>query len=238
MLWSQLWWVAMAVDTCSACGGKGSLRGPCPACGSSRLGDAFETGVAGLLLGGLAAAAAVCGYMLWKHPIDIAALTRMDAQAALAPKALGAPKVTDFEWVQKAMDGCDKDAVADKDGLYFLIIPLARGEKDDPQWKPQPIGKAGNAELIPTKEALEGLKSGLLKVYPGEYLFSATEGTTNVGYRWNAVNGVAKLSHAGKSIESFRLVFRTLKDRTGAGETSEFSRFEGTCHWVAALITK
>jgi hypothetical protein len=230
--------VAMAVDTCSACGGKGSWRGPCPVCGSGRLDDAIETAVSGLLFAGLAAAAAFAGYMLWKHPIDFAALTRMDAQAALAPKALGAPKVTDFDWVQKAMDGCDKDAVADKDGLYFLIIPLARGDKDDPQWKPQPIGQGGNADLIPSKEALEGLRSGVLKIYPGEYLFSATEGTSNVGYRWNAVNGVAKFSHAGKSIESFRIVFRTQKDRTGAGEASEFSRFEGTCHWVAALIRK
>src|SRR5262245_55466718 len=104
--------VAMAVETCSACGGKGSWRGACSVCGSSRLGDVIETGVSGLLFVGLAAAAVFAGTMLWKHPIDFAALTRMDAQAALAPKALGAPKVTDFDWVQKAMDGCDKDAVA------------------------------------------------------------------------------------------------------------------------------
>jgi hypothetical protein len=233
--------MAMAVDTCSVCGGKGSLDGkPCPVCGSTRLLDAVEMSVTGLIFAGLTAVAAVGGYWLWKHPVKIADLTRMDAQAALAPKALGAPKVSDLTWVTKAMDACDKDATVDKDGLYFLIIPLGRGDKDDPQWTAQSIGKAGNADLIPTKDALEGLKNGALKVYPGEYLFSATEATTNAAHRWNAASGVAKFSRAdGKAIESFRIAFQTLKNRSGSGgEASEFTRFEGTCHWVAAVITQ
>ena len=54
----------------------------------------------------------------------------------------------------------------------------------------------------------------------------------------NTANGVARFSHAGKSIESFRIAFRTRGDRNGVGEASEFTRFEGTCHWVAAIITK
>jgi hypothetical protein len=227
----------MAVETCSACGGKGLLQNPCPVCGSTRMADAVEVAVTGFVLVGLAAVAGVVGYLLWKHPINVAELTRMDAHAALAPKALGTPKVTDFDWVTRAMDGCDKEAVTDKEGLYFLIIPLAR-DKDDPQWTPQSIGTGGNANLIPTKDALEGLKRGVLKVYPGEYLFSAAEASTNAAYRWNTANGVARFSHAGKSIESFRIAFRTLKDKSAAGEASEFTRFEGTCHWVAAIITK
>jgi hypothetical protein len=228
----------MTVETCSACGGKGLWLRSCPACGLSRGLDAVEVSVTGLVFAGLVAAGAFVGYLLWKHPINIAELTRMDAQAALAPKALGSPKITDFDWVTKAMDACDKEAVADKEGLYFLIIPLARSDKDDTQWSAKSIGTGANATLVPTKEALEGLKSGTLKVYPGEYLFSASEATTQAAYRWNTANGVARFSHAGKSIESFRIAFRTRVDRSGAGEASEFTRFEGTCHWVAAIITK
>jgi hypothetical protein len=232
--------MAMAVDRCSVCGGKGSLyRMPCPACALAARIDAVEATIVGAVLAGLVAAAAIGLYFLWKHPIDIAELTRMDAQAALAPTALGTRKVTDFSWVTKAMDACDKEAADDKEGLYLLIIPLARTDKEDPQWAPASLGKGRNANLIPTKEGTDGLKSGILKVYPGEYIFSVSDKTTGNVYRWNPTNGIAKFSRAGaKSIESFEIGFQTLKDQSGAGEANEFTRFEGNCHWVSAIIVQ
>jgi hypothetical protein len=176
---------------------------------------------------------------LSEHPIDIAELTRMDAQAALAPAALGTRKVADFSWVSKAMDACDKEAAEDRDGLYFLIIPLSSTDKEDLQWSPAFLGTGRNAKMIATKEAIDGLKSGVLKVYPGEYIFRVTDKATGTPYRWNATNGVAKFSRAGaKSIESFGLDFQTLNDMSEAGEASDFSRSEGTCHWVSAIITQ
>ncbi len=143
----------------------------------------------------------------------------------------------DLAWLSGAMDTCEAAAEKDNDTLRFLIIPLAPSPADNEQWRSKPLNEGGNAQLLGSQDAMEGLKDGTLKLYRGEYDFRVLDEATNVVYRWKPGGGVMGFSTTDSgAIALFNVQFRTPRHSADPGWGTSFVRQSGTCYWVSAVI--
>jgi hypothetical protein len=143
----------------------------------------------------------------------------------------------DLSWLTSAMSACDTNAEKDTSTLRFLVIPLTLIEKDDKRWLQMAINQGGNAILLGSNDALEGIKSGTLRIYAGEYDFRVLDEGANRVYKWAPADGVTNYStsNAG-SITQFKMQFLTRKNSSNAEWSASFMRQIGTCYWVSAII--
>jgi hypothetical protein len=143
-----------------------------------------------------------------------------------------------FGGLTNAMDECETQARADVDRLYFLAIPLVSVAKDTAQWRSQSINEVGNTILLRSDEALQGLRSGTLRLYPGSYGFRVLDTATNTVYNWKPATGATRMSGLDASaITQFKLQVKIPPSFLDAQWSDTlFYREAGTCYWVNALL--
>lgn len=208
------WWSRRTVTACPQCGTPGSvLARSCPRCGArKRLSD----------LAGIAA---------------VAALAVLLAAGIAAWLVRGPPPAPDdFAWLTKAMEDCDAEAALQPSTVYFLVVPITSKPEDQQQWQAQSLNDVGNAILLSSEDAVEGLRRGALKIAAENYDFNVRDGA-NVLYTWTSSNGIARLTIPNASaIEGFNIQFQTPSRTAGTAWGTAFIRRPGTCNWVNAII--
>jgi hypothetical protein len=143
---------------------------------------------------------------------------------------------TEFAWIEKAMADCDKDASAHPDALYFLVTPLVPTNKNDGSTVPRALGQIGHSvTLVPSKDALSGLRDGSFALYRGQFVFAIMEPATKVTYEWKQTTGVSKfVSQDASSINSFIPGFQIEGSETAwAGSPAQR---RSACYWVNMLV--
>jgi hypothetical protein len=234
----------MMSTECHECGEAVPLLartcGHCGAPNPARLGViAVAAGLVALI-----AAAAGAVYMATRSPAEVTA----DGTPAAATEAPAAPQgmpvqapaataASDFAWLKSAMTACDQAAAKQSAAAYFLVIPLTADAKDMADWRLIAVGSIGNALTIPGNDALGGLRSGKLKLYPDEYVFGVQDAASRRAYKWGVSTGAKQFSTTDVAqAKTFRMQLqpRRKTDDTDWGDT--YPRQGGDCHWVAAIV--
>ena len=218
---------------CANCGGRISvLARSCPHCGVSSGSRSAGAAIAGALAVlsiaiVLAAVVVIGGYRL---PVTVKADLPAGQQVA-------AGSMDDLGWLTTAMDGCEAEAEKDTGTLRFLVIPLATVQADDAQWRGKSLNDVGNAVLLSSDDAIEGLKSRGLRIYPGQYDFRVLDQANNMVYTWRPSGGVENFSTTDSGVIAlFNVQFLTSKSTADSEWGSSFVRQSGTCYWVSAII--
>jgi len=179
--------------------------------------------------GVLAVLVAVASLVLLSRPKPVPSSQR--AEPLVAPAAAGP---VDLSPIKAAMDRCEVDATRDAATLRFLIIPLASVKTD---WRPKSVSAVGNAFLLTSDDALGGLKSGTLRIYPGEYDFRVLDQATSTVFKWKPSTGMASFSIADSFwVTRLKVQFLTSKNPTDDQWGSSFERPAKPCYWVSAVI--
>ncbi len=143
----------------------------------------------------------------------------------------------DFAWLSSAMTGCDTLASQQPGKLHFLVIPLRANQQDVPDWRLLAVGAIGNGLTIPADDALGGLRRGTLRIYPDEYVFAIQDAATRVVYKWSPSVGANRFSTPdAETIQSFRLQLAPRQEPDQADWGNVYSRQNGNCHWIAAIV--
>jgi hypothetical protein len=142
----------------------------------------------------------------------------------------------DFAWLTSALKACDEQASQQPSNLHFLVIPLSAEQKDMPDWRRLAAGTIGNAMTIAAADAFGGLRRGTLKIFADEYVFSFQDAGTKAVYKWSPSIGAKHFTIAeAESSRYFRVQLQLLhKAEADWGDT--YSREDGTCHWVPAIV--
>ena len=141
-----------------------------------------------------------------------------------------------FNGLSNAMMECETQARTDMDTLYFLTIPLLSFA--NARWRAQSINELDNTILLRSDDALQGLRSGTLRLYPGWYDFRILDAATNTVYSWNPATGATKMSGLNASaITQFKLQIAIKTSSVKAQwSDSSFYRETGTCYSVNAIL--
>jgi hypothetical protein len=219
---------------CPVCGDDVFVfAGSCPACGSPNKARIAGYAVVGAL--GVLVVAMVVALVLALSPHGV---STADTDTP-AGERIAAASGTDFGWLTDAMSKCEEQARQDTDTLYFLVLPLASPGSDDAQWRAKSIIDIGNAILLRSDDALDGLKNGTLRLYTGQYDFRILDVGANAVYKWKPATGVTKVSAPDASaIVQFKLQFQTAASGADAPWGDPFNRQTNTCYWVNAIIGK
>jgi hypothetical protein len=222
------------------------IDGQCPNCGGGtrvlakachQCGAPLKLRMAGILVAGalmLLMTAIVLAVAVVLRGDRLAAATETGAPA---DQLIAAGSTADVSWLATAMAGCDAEAKTDAGALHFLVTPLVSAAKDIEAWRAKSINHTGGGILLRSDDALEGLKSGTLRIYAADYGFSISDQASDKAYKWRPTVGVAKFSTADPgAVASFNVQFRTVYNR-GGGEWGElFNRQRGSCYWVNPII--
>jgi hypothetical protein len=212
--------VPLLARTCSHCGAPNPAR---------RGALAVAAGIVVLVIAGVGA---IYVAMRQQHP-----LAAQGTSAVTSAMPSGAVADGDFAWLSSAMTACDTLASQQPGQLHFLVIPLRANQEDLPDWRLLAVGAIGNGLTIPTDDALGGLRRGTLRIYPDEYVFAIQDAATRVVYEWNLSLGVNRFSAPeAEAIQSFRLQLAPRQKRDQADWGNVYSRQNGHCHWIAAIV--
>jgi ribosomal protein S27AE len=225
--------VEMLDSECPNCGsGTLVLAKACPHCGAPIALRRAGMAVAGALVLLLVA-------MLVAGVVALRGHRLAAATGAPADEQIAAPSTTDLSWLATAMSDCDAQAKTDLGALHFLVTPLVSVDKDPQPWRAKSINVAGNGILLRAGDTLDGLKSGTLRIYPADYEFGIFDEVSDPVYKWRPSAGVAKFSAAGTgSISTFNVRFRTSHSGHDPEWGGSFTRLDGSCYWVNAIISK
>lgn len=217
------WWSRLTVAECVECGVPVSaFARACAHCGTANRARVAAFAVVGALA--FLATAAVTAIVV------VASWQRLPVDAT--PQSLGG----DFTWLTNAMQECDALAEKQPETLHFLVIPLAAAPKDVEDWRTKALNKIGNAILLRSDVAIEGLKAGALSIAKDSYVLSVRD-QARVTYNWDRTVGVAKFSipDAG-SIDGFNVQFRYRDKQSADDWGTAFARKKGNCYWVNAIL--
>ena len=224
----------MLESECPTCGDAVSVFAKaCPHCGVPN-----RARLLGPVI--LAALALLVGSVVAALVMSLGSRPGSNAGTPDAPDAdrIEQTQTDDFAWLTTAMSACEVQARADLNTLYFLVLPLASLEKDDTLWRKKSILGIGNAILLRSEDALQGLRSGALRLYSGQYDFRVLDVTTSTIYKWQTATGVTKVSAQNASaITQFMLQFQTPGAPGEAQWGDPFKRQAGTCYWVNAIVS-
>jgi hypothetical protein len=230
MRWPE--YVEMIDSECPNCGGGTLvLAKACPHCGAP-----IQLRMAGMTVAGalvlLLLAIVVAGVVVLRGH-RLAAAT-----GAPADEQMAATSTTNVSWLATAMSGCDAEAKTDLGPLHFLVTPLVPVAKDLEPWRAKSLNDAGNGILLRAGDTLDGLKSGTLRIYSADYEFSIFDQVTDPVYKWRPAVGVAKFSTASAGpISTFNVRFRTSHSGRDPEWGGAFTRLDGSCYWVNAIIS-
>jgi hypothetical protein len=223
----------MIDSECPSCGDRiFVLAKACPGCGvpqQLRMAGMMVAGALALLL--VAIVVAIVVVLRW-HQLAAALET-----GAPADEQIATGSTADLGWLATAMSGCDAEAKTDPGALHFLVTPLVSIAKDVEPWRAKSINDSGQGILLRSDDALDGLKSGTLRIYPADYEFRVLDQAGDPVYKWRPSVGVTKFSTADTgSVASFKIQFRTSRGGSDAEWGGSFTRQEGSCHWVNVII--
>ena len=219
---------------CPNCGaGTGVLATACPDCGAPiGLRPARMTVAAALVI---LAAALVLALVVVLLGYRLAAAT---ATGAPADQQIAATSTADFSWLATAMSGCDAAAKTDAGALHFLVTPLVSVATDVEPWRAKSINDTGSGILLRSDDVLDGLKAGTLRIYPADYGFGIFDSAGDRALKWRPSVGVVKLSTtAAGAMSTFNVQLRTARSRDDPDWGGSFTRQDGTCYWVNAIIS-
>jgi hypothetical protein len=172
----------------------------------------------------LAAAAAIAAYQ-WSKRV---AADRPGSSAA-AP----------FAWLSSAMENCEKEAIANRQTLFFLVVPLATTGKYDQSWPARALESVGAMILFKSQDALEALNIGALRISTEPFVFHVLDVPTSEAHRWSSASGVSKLSSKEIASEGpFRVRFQIAPSDSLPEWNSVTAEGKGTCHWVFVLMRR
>jgi hypothetical protein len=153
------------------------------------------------------------------------------------PGGKGGAATQDYGWLTTAMATCDADAEREQNVLHFMVIPLAMVTGDIASWRRVSLNDIGNAILLPSDEAMKGLKSGGLAISSDQYVFSVRDEKTSAIFKWSSSTGVKRFSTSdADGIENFKLQFQTNTRTSDVDWGATFVRHKGNCYWVNAII--
>jgi hypothetical protein len=142
-----------------------------------------------------------------------------------------------YSWLAAAMTACDKRASAEPGKLQFLVIPLQANDKDIADWRLLALGTIGTGITIRSDDALGGLRRGTLRINAAEYAFSVQDGATRAVIRWASSVGANLFSSPDAAgIKTFRLSLQPPGTADPANWSDVYSRQNGSCHWIAAIL--
>jgi hypothetical protein len=209
----------MLAKACSRCGARLKLR----------MNGILVAGALALLLAAVVLAVAVV-----LRGQRLAAATETGAPA---DRLVVVGSTTDLGWLATATSRCDTEAKTDPGALHFLVTPLVSVAKEIEAWRAKAINDVGDGIFLRSDDALDGLKGGTLRVYRADYEFSISDQASDKVYKWRPSEGVAKFSTAEDGdIATFNLQFRTGHNSGDVEWGGAFTRQNGSCHWVNAII--
>ena len=142
----------------------------------------------------------------------------------------------DFAWLATAMQDCEAEAAKSPRVLQFLVIPLAIEPADEAQWRAKSLNEIGNAILLNSKDSLDALQRGALRISRDQYIFRVRDEATGAIYQWKPAAGVAKFSSAdADAVATFKVQFRKNEQAPDVWG-NPFNRQAGTCYWVNGII--
>jgi hypothetical protein len=134
------------------------------------------------------------------------------------------------------MADCDVYAKQYPDILYFLIVPLAPTGKTVAGWNPVETGRIGaSAVLISSRDAIIGLRNGVLALYRKPITFAVKDTTTQTIYKWKPAAGVSELKSSESGLASPTLGFQ-FGEQADIEWGPAFSISKGTCYWIMPVI--
>ena len=146
------------------------------------------------------------------------------------------PKEDAYGWIVQAMADCDVYAKQYPDILYFLIVPLALTEKKVAGWNPVETGRIGaSATLISSRDAIIGLRNGMLVLYRKPITFAIKDTATQTIYKWKPATGVSELKSSESGLVSPSLGFQ-IGEQADIEWGPQFSIAKGTCYWIMPVI--
>jgi ribosomal protein S27AE len=224
--------VEMIESKCPNCGhGIFDLARACPRCGAprGRFAGMMVAGALGLLL-----VAAVVALVVVLRGDRLAAATETGVPA---DEHIMVGSMADVSWLATAMSGCDAEARTAPGRLLFLVTPLTPVVHDIAPWHAKSINDMGNGILLRSDDTLDGLKSGTLRFYPADYAFRILDPAGEAIYKWRPSLGVTKFSTADAGpIATFKVQFGTAHSGGDSEWGGSFTRQNGACHWVNAII--
>jgi hypothetical protein len=138
-----------------------------------------------------------------------------------------------FAWLSSAMENCEKDAGANPQSLFFLVVPLAATGKYDQSWSARALESFGATTLFKSQDALDALNTGALRISTEPFVFHVLDVATSDAHRWSSASGVSKLSSKEIASEGpFRVRFQTAPGDPVREWNSVPAEGKGTCHWV------
>ncbi len=222
----------MPVGTCRNCGAEVSyFARSCASCGASNLPNPVVT-IAALVVVALVGLVIALGWqMFFRSKVDLA-----KPPGDAAPADQKAETTEGYGWLVQAMAECEEEAKRTPDKLYFLIAPLAKAPKNVVGWVPGRIGMIGETtELLPSSDAVIGLRNGALAIYREPIAFAVTDPATSTVYRWKSAAGVTVLTTRQTGSEQLKLGFQLAEGKDIEwGLTISLSK--GTCYWIFPLI--
>ncbi|HWF96929.1 MAG TPA: hypothetical protein VG291_18410 [Xanthobacteraceae bacterium] len=227
-------WIEKIDGNCPICGsGTGALARACPDCGAP-----IGLRPAGMMVAGalvVVAAALVLALVAAVRGHQLAAATETGAPV---DEQIAAISTTDFSWLTTAMNACDAAAKTSAGALHFLVTPLVSVPRDVAPWREKSINDTGNGILLRSDAALDGLKTGTLRIYPADYGFGIFDSVSDTVLKWRPSAGVVRFSTtAAGAVSTFNVQFRTAHSVNDPDWGGSFTRQDGTCYWVNAIIS-
>ena len=143
----------------------------------------------------------------------------------------------DFGWLEAALKQCDEQAAKDPKGLHYLVVPLVDEPRDEPGWRRISINDIGNAILVNSEDMLAGLRRKALRIGADEYVFSVRNETTKDVLTWKPSKGVRKfVINDAAGLAQFRVQFQSSDAARAINWGATFTRQEGNCYWVNAIL--
>jgi len=143
----------------------------------------------------------------------------------------------DFGWLETAMKQCDEQAAKDPKGLHYLVVPLVDEPRDEPGWRRISINDIGNAILISAEDMLAGLRRKALRISTDQYVFSARNEVTKDVLTWKPSSGVRKfVVNDAEGIQQFKVQFQSGDAGRAINWGATFTRQQGNCYWVNAIL--
>jgi hypothetical protein len=222
----------MPVGTCRNCGAEVSyFARSCANCGASNLPNPVVTISALVAVAMVGLVIALGWHMFFRGKVGVAG-----PPGDAAPADQKAEGTETYGWLVQAMAECEEEAKRAPDKLYFLIAPVARAPKNVVGWHPGRIGMIGETtELLPSTDAVIGLRNGALMLYREPLAFAVSDPATNTVFRWKPAVGVTVLTTRQTNAESLKLGFQLVEGKDVEwGLTIVLSK--GTCYWIFPLI--
>jgi hypothetical protein len=142
-----------------------------------------------------------------------------------------------YDWVSRTMATCEEDAVTQPATVNFLVMPLERTRRFGSQLESRALETLGRITLFGSQDALDGLKSGALRISSRNFVLHTFDTSNNVAHRWNSASGVSRLTTSDIASDGpFKVRIQTTPNDPSTEWSKVTADGRGTCHWVFALL--